>query len=179
MFIASRLMAGERHKFGHRHAAGSHGFGERSRGFGGRWGGRTRRGDGKYLVLDALTGGPQNGYEIMSGIEAKRGFRPSPGSIYPTLQMLEDSGFVSSAEADGKRAYTITDAGRELLAQNAGALDDEGDDDARGRTKASAVKLMTALMGARSSDDATLDKIRDVIDRARREIYTILASDEA
>lgn len=172
------LFSRARHRFAHRHDGGSHGphsFG----GGRGRFGGRTRRGDGKFLVLETLAKGPQHGYEIMSAIEDARGFRPSPGSIYPTLQMLDDGGFVTSTETDGKRIYTITDAGRELLASR--AADAETDDDAPGarqRAKAAMAKLMAALMSARASDDATLDRIRDVVDRARREIHAILAADE-
>lgn len=169
---------GARQKFGQRRDHGFGGFSGRS-GPGGRWGGRTRRGEGKYLVLESLTDGPQHGYEIMTAIETKRGFRPSPGSIYPTLQMLDEGGFVTSVEADGKRVYTITDAGRELLASHADVADiDDDADDVRDRTRASATKLMTALMSARSSDDATLEKIRTIIDGARREIYAILAADQ-
>jgi DNA-binding PadR family transcriptional regulator len=162
----------------HRHG---HGFGFGWQGFGARWGGRTRRGDMKYLVLETLTAGPRHGYEIILAIEQKRGFRPSPGSIYPTLQMLEDGGFVSSTEVEGKRVYTITASGRTLLANRSPELDDEDEDDAdamRDRLKESAVKLGAAVMSARGSDGATLERIREILDRARREIYTLLASDE-
>ena len=142
-------------------------------------GARTRRGEGKFLVLEALSMAPQHGYEIMSAIEQKRGFRPSPGSIYPTLQMLDDGGFVSSVESDGKRVYTITDSGRELLAGHVAGRDDaDHTDDARTRAKHSAMKLMAAMMSARASDDVTLDKICAIIDRARREIHAVLATDE-
>jgi len=147
-----------------------------NRGFGG---GRTRRGDVKFLVLEVLAEGPRHGYEIMSAIEERRGFRPSPGSIYPTLQMLEDGGFVTSAEIDGKRVYTITETGRTLLgnrAEEAGDGDDEPD--ARHRLKHAAMKLATAVMGVRGSDDTALERVREILDRARKEIYAILASDE-
>ena len=170
---------GGRHKFGRRHEHVSHAWGGHSGGFGGRWGSRTRRGEGKYLVLESLMAGPQHGYEIMSAIEEKRGFRPSPGSIYPTLQMLDEGGFVTSTESDGKRVYTITDSGRELLANRAAGSDDDEADNARQRAKQSAMKLMAAMVSARASDDATLDKISEVLDRARREIYTLLATDPA
>jgi DNA-binding PadR family transcriptional regulator len=143
-----------------------------SRGFGG---GRTRRGDVKFLVLEVLADGPRHGYEIMSAIEERRGFRPSPGSIYPTLQMLEDGGFVTSAEVDGKRVYTITETGRTLLGNRS---EESLDADARHRLKHSAMKLATAVMGARGSDDATLERVRAILDRARKEIYAILASDD-
>jgi DNA-binding PadR family transcriptional regulator len=156
-------------------------------GFGGPWGpgwggGRARRGDVKFLVLESLAQGPKHGYEIIRAIEESRGARPSAGSVYPTLQMLEDGGFVTSEQVDGKRIYTITDAGREMLAnRNVDADDDDGEDmtpDARHRLRHSAMKLGAAVMGARGSDDATIDKIREILDRARKEVYGILASDE-
>jgi len=93
--------------------------------------------------------------------------------------MLEEGGFVTGVEHEGKRVYTITASGQELLANR--TTDGEGDDDAndvRRQVQASAMKFGAALVGARDSDDATLTKIREIIDRARREIYAILASDE-
>jgi DNA-binding PadR family transcriptional regulator len=96
--------------------------------------------------------------------------------------MLEDGGFVTAAEVEGKRVYTITDAGRTLLANRAADSDDgddEGEPDARHRLKASAMKLAAAVVGTRGTDDATLDRVRAILDKARKEIYAILASDEA
>lgn len=60
-----------------------------------------------------------HGYEMMKALEEKSGgfYMPSPGSIYPTLQMLEDRGLVSVQEVEGKKVYTITDAGRAMLAE--------------------------------------------------------------
>lgn len=166
-----RFMRGFDRHFGHQF----------DRGFGpGR--GRARRGDVKYLVLEVLTESPRHGYQIIGAIEERRGFRPSAGSIYPTLQLLEDGGFVTAAEVDGKRVYTITDTGRALLAnrvENGDDSDDDGEMGPRLRLKQSAVKLASAVMGARGTDDATLEKIRTILDRARKEIYAILASDEA
>jgi len=149
-----------------------------NRGFGP--GGRTRRGDVKFLVLEVLADGPRHGYDIIGAIEERRGFRPSAGSIYPTLQMLEDGGFVTAAEVAGKRTYTITDTGRALLADRANAAGSDEDDapDARHRLKGSAMKLAAAVMGTRGTDDATLDRVREILDRARKEIYAILAADE-
>jgi DNA-binding PadR family transcriptional regulator len=153
-----------------------------NRGFGGGWKGRTRRGDVKFLVLEVLAEGPRHGYEIIGAIEERRGFRPSAGSIYPTLQMLDDGGFVTSSEVDGKRVYTITETGRQLLANRAAEQDDDDGDeapDARHRLKASAMKLAAAVMGTRGTDEATVDRVRAILDKARKEIYAILASDEA
>src|SRR5664279_526956 len=76
---------------------------------------QSERGSVKYDVLAILADGPRHGYEIMLAIEERRGFRPSPGSIYPALQMLDDGDFVSSSDVDGKRVYAITDKGREML----------------------------------------------------------------
>lgn len=84
-------------------------------GFGGRGGGRrARRGDVRAAVLVALIDGPAHGYEIMRRLGERSGgmWRPSPGSVYPILQMLEDEGLVRVAEAEGRRAYELTDEGR-------------------------------------------------------------------
>ena len=160
-----------------RHGGGP--FGGRGR-FGANWGGRARRGEAKFLVLEVLAEGPRHGYEIIGAIEEKRGLRPSPGSIYPTLQMLEEGGFVTGADQDGKRVYTITAAGTELLANRTtdSSSDSEDGDDVRRQVKASAMKLGAALVGARDSNEETLVKICEIVDRARREIYAVLAADE-
>ena len=79
---------------------------------------RMRRGDMKYLILDVLKDGPRHGYEVISELENRfRGYRPSPGSIYPTLQMLEEGGFVTGQEVEGKKVYTITESGLKFLAE--------------------------------------------------------------
>ncbi len=90
---------------------GPHGPGEGSRFFG--------RGDIKFALLDLLKERPMHGYEMMKALEEKSGgfYTPSAGSIYPTLQMLEDRGFVTVKEVDGKKVYSITDTGRGLLAE--------------------------------------------------------------
>src|SRR5579875_915432 len=173
----------ERHRHGRRHGPG----GDWMRGWEGAfWGGfgrepgrRARRGDVKYLVLELLAEGPKHGYEIIRAIEERRGVRPSAGSVYPTLQMLEDGGFVSAEQVDGKRVYTITEAGRAMLNERATDPDDDAETDeldVRHLVRQSAFKLFAAIAGARGSDDATLGKIRAVLDRARKEVYAILAS---
>jgi DNA-binding PadR family transcriptional regulator len=79
---------------------------------------RAERGEVRYLVLDAVANQPGHGYEVIPAIEASAGggYRPSPGTIYPTLQLLEEMALVSSDRAAGKRVYEITDAGRAELA---------------------------------------------------------------
>jgi DNA-binding PadR family transcriptional regulator len=171
--------------FGHRHGGGrmwGAGFGRDWGGWkAGGWSPRTRRGDVKYLVLELLAEGPRHGYDIIKGIEERRGVRPSAGSVYPTLQLLEDGGFVTSEQVDGKRVYTITAAGRELLANRAADPDDDEEDEApsvRQKLRESVMKFVAAVWNARHTDDATLEKVRVIVDKARKEIYTILASDE-
>lgn len=152
--------------------------------WGGWRSGRTRpmrRGDVKFVVLELLAEGPKHGYEIINAIEERRNVRPSAGSIYPTLQMLEEGGFVTSQEVDSKRTYTITDSGKQLLTQRENddaETDDEEAIDGRHRLKESSIKLGAAVLSARGSSDATIDKVREVVDRARKEIYGILAEAE-
>lgn len=91
---------------------------------GGPGGGRRfGRGDLKYVILDLLKDQPRHGYDIIRALEERfHGFySPSPGSIYPTLQLLEDQGYVTGREQEGKRVYTITDAGRAFLTERAEA----------------------------------------------------------
>ena len=80
----------------------------------GRRDGRRRRGDIRTALLAVLAEGSGHGYELMQRIEDKSegAWRPSPGSVYPSLQLLEDEGLVRSFESDGKRIFEITDAGR-------------------------------------------------------------------
>jgi DNA-binding PadR family transcriptional regulator len=87
---------------------------------------RAERGEVRYLVLSAIANQPRHGYEIIQTIEERsRGqYRPSPGVIYPTLQMLEELGHVTVVESEGRKAYAITDAGRHDLEANEDAVRD-------------------------------------------------------
>ena len=80
---------------------------------------RMRRGDIRTSLLVALGDGPAHGYELITRLEEKSGgaWRPSPGSVYPTLQLFEDEGLVRSEERDGKRVDPLTDAGRTEAAE--------------------------------------------------------------
>jgi DNA-binding PadR family transcriptional regulator len=164
-----------RGRFGRRHGPWGREFGR----------GRARRGDIKYEILAVLAEGPRHGYDIILAIEARRGgFRPSAGSIYPTLQLLEDEGCVSSAEIDGKRTYTITEKGRTLLAERADAGEPDAgphDDDLHETIfrgfKAIRGIAMAAKQVARSGDAQAVKRCVEVLDRARREIYEIVADE--
>jgi DNA-binding PadR family transcriptional regulator len=145
-----------------------------------RGGGRARRGDIKFLILDVLATGPRHGYDIITELENKSNgrYRPSPGSVYPTLTLLEEGGFIIGDAAGGKRVFTITDAGRELLTKKPADAASEDEDDGID-LRSSAMKLGAAVMQiARSNDTASQQKVRDILDAARREIYKVLAESE-
>jgi DNA-binding PadR family transcriptional regulator len=174
------------HEHGHEHAFRGMRGGPRGRGGwgGGRggWGGgrRMRRGDIRKAVLVALRDEPANGYEVMRRLEEMSGglWRPSPGSVYPHLQMLEDAGAVQSTEVDGSRKFSLTEAGR-AEAEKA-ALPTQGDEsEEQLRTLRQAVgQLMSAakqLSGA--GEQSQLERGIAVIQKARKDLYQILAED--
>jgi len=84
------------------------------------------RGDLKYMILKLLSNKPMHGYEVMRALEEESGgcYTASAGSVYPTLQMLEDQGYVVCEENEGKKVYSITDEGREFLDENGDLVDD-------------------------------------------------------
>ncbi len=84
------------------------------------------RGDLKYVILDQLKDKPAHGYELIKALEERFGgfYAPSPGAIYPTLQMLEDMGYVSSVQEDGRKIYSITDAGRTFMTERRPQVDE-------------------------------------------------------
>ena len=96
-----------RHEPGSHHRMHGEGFGREGRR-------RMRRGDIRTAVLAVLAEQPRHGYEVIQALEDKTGgaWRPSAGSIYPTLQLLEDEGLARSSERDGKRVYELTEAGQ-------------------------------------------------------------------
>lgn len=82
---------------------------------------RFERGDLKLVILDLLKEKPRHGYDIIQELEKRfHGFySPSPGSVYPILQLLEDQDFVISNQQSGKKVYTITDAGEKFVSEHA------------------------------------------------------------
>ncbi len=84
------------------------------------------RGDLKFVILRLISKKPMHGYEAMQALEEESGgwYKASPGSVYPTLQMLEEAGYLSSEEKDGKKIYTITDEGREYLKEHGDVVDE-------------------------------------------------------
>jgi DNA-binding PadR family transcriptional regulator len=154
---------------------------------GGAWRGghrRMRRGDIRTALLVALGDGPGHGYELISRLEEKSGgvWRPSPGSVYPTLQLFEDEGLVQVEERDGKRVYALTDAGRAEAAdriEHHGATpwesEPEGDTPHRALRKAAGQLLVAAKQVAQTADGAQIDRAATAIRTASKELYQILS----
>ena len=84
------------------------------------------RGELKFVILRLISESPMHGYEVMKALEeeSKGYYRPSPGSVYPTLQMLDDEGYVSVEEKDSKKIYSITTEGVAYLKENEDVVDD-------------------------------------------------------
>jgi DNA-binding PadR family transcriptional regulator len=156
----------------------------RGRGPGRGPGGRTRRGDIRIALLSALTEGPGHGYELIQRLEQRTEgrWRPSPGSVYPTLQLLEDSSFVTATQQDDKRVYAITEAGQmelQRLVEQSGmppwATAGEGPN-AHGDLRKSAMGLFQATKQvATSGTTEQLATVTGILDEARRKIYQLLA----
>src|SRR6266567_1717042 len=86
---------------------------------------RAKRGDVRAAALALLSEGPMNGYQIIQEISERSGgvWRPSPGSVYPALQQLEDEGLIRAEDGEGgRKAFHLTDAGRAYVAEHADEL---------------------------------------------------------
>jgi DNA-binding PadR family transcriptional regulator len=162
---------------------GPGGPGHHRGGRGGR-GGRARRGDVRAALLLLLEDQPQNGYQLIQDIERRTEgvWKPSPGSVYPALQQLEDEGLVRAAETEGKRAYDLTPEGREYVEANREELGnpfeaatggmDEGVMDLRGLMfQVGAAAMQVAAAGH-------VDEARKILGDTRRALYKILAEDD-
>jgi DNA-binding PadR family transcriptional regulator len=150
----------------------------------GGWGGgrRMRRGDIRRAILSALSEGPGHGYAVMRRLEEMSGglWRPSPGSVYPHLQMLEDEGMVESSEKDGTRIFQLTEAGVAEAGSGSPlpwAASGESDDQIR-TLRLAVTQLMSAakqLSGA--GENAQVERGIAVVQKARKDLYQILAED--
>jgi DNA-binding PadR family transcriptional regulator len=158
--------------------------------FGGR-GPRVRRGDVRAAILDLLAEGqPWNGYQIIQEIGSRTQglWRPSAGSVYPALQLLEDEGLISTqaAEAtDGRtRTFTLTDQGRAYVEEHAAELRASWDA-VTGSVDASEVQLrdtvkqvMVAVSQvAQAGSPAQIQQAGKILTDTRRALYRILAAD--
>jgi DNA-binding PadR family transcriptional regulator len=151
-------------------------FGPRGRGR------RARRGDIRTAALLLLAEEPRNGYQIMQEVQERSGgiWSPSPGSVYPALQQLEDEGLIRTQEDDGRKLFAITDAGRALLEERGAERPApwEQTDGAAGAHELR--KLVREVAGAfaqvmRTGSEAQIARAGTVLAGTRRELYRILA----
>ena len=142
----------------------------------------VRRGEIRPLILAVLLQKPMHGYEVIQELEAQSGgrWRPSAGSVYPTLQQLSDEGLVTSEEVDGRRTYTLTDAGRAAAAASTKRTPwtDEADD-REPDVRQLAMQLAAAVIQVHKmgSPHARREATR-ILTEARRQMYRLLAEDE-
>jgi len=142
---------------------------------------RMGRGDVRAAVLSLLAEKPMHGYQIIQEIAERSGgaWKPSPGSVYPTLQLLADEGLISASESNGRKTYVLTDEGRIVAdAETSTPWDSHGAKE-KGRASAlpkAGIELAqaTAQVG-RSGTPAQVEEAVAVLDEARRRIYSILA----
>jgi DNA-binding PadR family transcriptional regulator len=151
--------------------------------------GNTRlfaKGDIKYVILDLLKDHPSHGYEMIRALEDlfHGMYSPSAGSVYPTLQMLEEMEYVTSEERDGKKVYSVTARGREFLAENRSTVSKLHDnmrhwsgEMGRGEIRDILHDLrdLSRWIGrkSRKMDRHESELIRDIIAAARRDIERI------
>jgi len=161
------------------------GFGPRD-GFGGpgapgrHRGGMVRRGEVRPLILVALARKPMHGYEVIQALEAQSGgrWRPSAGSIYPTLQQLADEGLVTGSDVDGRRVYSVTDEGKAVADA---APPTPWSDDQRGeshdirRLGRQVVEAAMQVQRVGSANAATAAEV--ILLDTRAKLYGLLAAD--
>lgn len=159
------------------HHCGPHGFGPH---------GRARRGNVKAAILAVLAEQPMHGYEVMQQLESRSGgmWRPSPGSVYPTLQLLEDQGLIKSDDVDGRRVFSLTDEGKveaETITQQGApwATSQSGPEGARFKMRGATMQLMAAIrqVGMAGSQEQ-IDKTLEILAEARKRVYGLLADGE-
>ncbi len=145
------------------------------------------KGDLKYVILDLLKDKPRHGYDIIREMEEQSfGFyKPSPGVVYPTLQMLEEMGYAFSVEHEGKKIYTITEDGRQFLAKQKDVANGVRSKMKRGWSFKNIGRMAMVMKeyhqlenlltrGFRSGDADKAQRIRDVLTQAYESIESIL-----
>jgi len=144
-------------------------------------------GDMKYVILKLLRDKPRHGYEVMKELEERMHgcYSPSPGTVYPTLQWLEDEGLVRAQEVDGKKVYEITEAGRAFLEEHQDTVDDIFErvrgavDQALGGGMAELNQAMGRLVRRvyrthwRARSDEVRQKIAEVLRKAAKEVEAL------
>ncbi|MGW3951530.1 PadR family transcriptional regulator [Streptomyces sp. NPDC004752] len=168
-------------------------FGPGGPGFGpGPWGprgrggprGRARRGDVRASILALLKSRPMHGYEMIQEIAERSGgaWKPSPGSVYPTLQLLEDEGLITSESESGKKLFSLTESGRAAADEGPDAPWEEAargvDWEALGEIRQAGSGLMEAFGQVwKAGSKEQREKAVAVINEARKKLYLILADE--
>ena len=136
----------------------------------------------RLAVLATLVERPMHGYQVIQELEARSGgrWRPSAGSIYPTLQQLEDEGLVRAADQDGRRVYTLTDAGKAEAADNPLARHPwfntkGGGLDVR---RLGMQVIGAAVQVSRVGSPDAQEKAQEILVETRRQLYRLLAEDD-
>ncbi|MGE3621001.1 MAG: PadR family transcriptional regulator [Acidimicrobiia bacterium] len=143
---------------------------------------RMRRGDIRTAVLAVLAEQPRHGYDVIQALEERTegAWRPSPGSIYPTLQMIEDEGLATVVERDGKRVYELTEAGRaeaQARVEEAGGPPWSGGPAGSGLRPALAQLRMAVRQVAMAGSKEQVEQAARIVDDARKAIYRLLADE--
>jgi DNA-binding PadR family transcriptional regulator len=148
-----------------------------------RVGTRVGKGEVRTAVLALLAEQPMHGYQIIREIEERSGgsWKPSAGSVYPTLQLLSDEGLITATESNGRKIYSLTEAGHVVAATETGSPFESTQSSAGNRHTAlpkAGVELAQAT--AQLQRTGTPEQVQlavDVLDDARRRIYSILAQE--
>jgi len=144
----------------------------------------VRRGKVRPLILAVLHSTPMHGYQVMQVLEARTGgrWRPSAGTIYPTLQQLEDEGLVRTEEVDGRKVYTLTESGRAeaeaspLTRHPWFAIDAEHG--AMGLRRLAVQLMGAAAQVQRVGSPEAQKQAREILVESRRRLYGLLADDD-
>jgi len=149
---------------------------------------KASRGDVRATILALLSEGPRTGYQIMSDIEERsRGaWRPSPGAVYPALQLLADEGLIIGEESGGRRSYRLTEAGQEYVQSNPemarGAWEAMADADSEGglpRLFGEAARLGAAIaQTAHAGTPGQIRRAERLLKQTRRTLYEFLADED-
>jgi DNA-binding PadR family transcriptional regulator len=146
---------------------------------------RAGRGDVRSAVLALLTEQPMHGYQIIQAIHQRSGgtWKPSPGSVYPTLQQLEDEGLVRAQEQDGRRVYRLTEEGQRVAAERADEFATLWETVAPSEDDTQLGDLIFQLGAAfvhvaRTGTAEQMAEARKVLARTRADLYRILGDTE-
>ncbi|MES2169501.1 MAG: PadR family transcriptional regulator [Actinomycetota bacterium] len=149
-----------------------------------RFGARVGRGDVRAAVLALLAEQPMHGYQIIHEVEERSGgtWKPSPGSVYPTLQLLVDEGLISAEESNGRKTYSLTDDGRKAADAATGTGTPWEAQQAKDHGRAALPKAgfdlaQAAAMVGRTGTPEQVKSAVTVLEDARRKLFTILAQD--